>query len=197
MTSKDKLNDAENSYLELIKSENFHQFKTYFHSCCESLSSIYKVGDKKLKDKIGLDFFPNIVKKIREDNFHLPGIDSLSTGTSSIPGIISMNGPIRISNRGTFNINGIELPQGDIEFGSKSAKGFENTLNGKENEVLNEIPTSIEFKMRDLIDTKLKKDLKKYNIPTKTIRQWTHKISNYKPIEFIADAIEYYKNEVK
>ncbi len=32
MTPRDKLNDAENSYFELIKSENFHQFKTYFHA---------------------------------------------------------------------------------------------------------------------------------------------------------------------
>ena len=197
MSPRDKLNDAENSYFELIKSENFHQFKTYFHSCCESLSSIYQVGDKKLKDKIGLDFFPNIVKKIREDNFHTPGIDSFSTGTTSIPGIISMNGPLRIRNEGTINFNGVEMPQGDIEFGSKATKGFDNTLSGKENEVLNKIPTSVEFKMRDLIDTKLKKDLKKYGIATKKIRQWTHKVSNYKPVEFIENAIEYYKNELK
>ena len=51
--------------------------------------------------------------------------------------------------------------------------------------------------MRDLIDTKLKKDLKKYMISTRTIRQWTHKVSNYKPVEFIEDAIEYYKNILK
>ena len=51
--------------------------------------------------------------------------------------------------------------------------------------------------MRDLIDTKLKKDLKKHGIATKKIRQWTRKVSNYKPVEFIEDAIEYYKNELK
>lgn len=197
MNPLEKLQEAKRAFKELEQCNTFHSFKKDFHSCCESLSSIFQQANAEQRKALNNDFFPEVVKIIREDNFHSPGIDAFDSGSTSIPGITSLGGPLRIRNEGIINFYGKELPKGDLEFGTKTSDGFYNTVNGKKDDSLNEVPTKVEIKMRDIFNTKIKKKLKKLQIEDNKVNIWQSKINNYKPVSFLQDAISFYEKIFK
>jgi hypothetical protein len=72
MNIKEKFKEAIKTFNEIKYLNEFHKFKIIFHSCCESLASIYQLADKEQKKSLENKFFPEIIKIIREDNFHSP-----------------------------------------------------------------------------------------------------------------------------
>lgn len=194
MNSLEKLDEAKRTFKGLKQYNSFHSFKTDFHSCCESLSSIFQLASSEQKKALENSFFPEVVKIIREDNFHPPSIDAFESGTTSIPSITALGGPLRIRNNGIITVNGKELPKGDLEFGTKTSDGFNNTVDGGKDDSLNEVPTIVKIKMRDLFNTKIKKKTKKLQIEYKEVNIWQTKLNNYDPISFLQDAISFYEN---
>ena len=234
MLSMDMLNEAQLTFQKLeTNAKDFHIFKILFHSCCESLASIFQLADGKFQNQLKDNFFPEIIKIIRENKFH-NGKDAFRFGTTSISGtngsITQVNGPLVIHNEGEFNFYGTKLPKGYLVFGDKGTTGFINTvhnkketdflkkaqipihipptgkfifgvnsknssintINYKENDILQTVPTFTEIKMRDLFDIKIKKKLKKRSI--KDINKWQGLIINYNPITFLKNAINFYEN---
>lgn len=157
--------------------QDFLDFTNDFHNLVYILKGIFDVLPKEVQDKVCNDYFPQIIKMLREVKMH-EGDDFLKLKQISIPGISMSGGPLMIKNEGTFIINGKVMPQGEISF-------------GKEIDTVNDVVSELGIQTLKLYEfraiSRESKNEKKYH-------KFNDRFVNSSPPQFIAECINYYES---
>lgn len=159
--------------------KDFIDFTINFHNFVYILKGIFDILSMEEKNRVGDDYFLQIIKMLREVKMH-NGDDFLKLKLVSIPGISMRGGPLVINNEGILILGGKLMPKGEISFGKEI-----DTINGLQSELGVQTIKSYGFRAISR-ESKYERNYHKFN----------DRFVNTSPSQFISECIIYYESNL-